>query len=462
MFRGNVLKRVILAVSLVTTMIVSNCSAVFAKDSRNAGCFDRSTVYTEACNMNLSGFRVDAENAEEFIRYGFNESIDTEAVCWRVTNIEIGDNINIGINNGVCNTVFSGKLYLGFDQSNGYNYVGTLDNEEYSTLYFCICEEMESKYLFSQDNMTGKGLIWYLYDSDGDLLVFERLLDNEIIASTFLEENVKEVAESENDTLWFVYKTEPIESGVIELEDTVQSYTGFSGSGTVQPCTSLNGSDTVYRGEPYKYSFYFTGILIDVYAQAYAELTTWGDTGNNSQATTWTTNLALYQRIYGDGEDITGSVSEVFKLSDITYKVGVVGNAVIAWHQPSGTVTTPSYIALSDFRSFAPQTLNNVWDLVSIFNSIMSTGNVEPVSYLNTLTCTAFGGKIKSDCYIEKDTELYQQYIGFQFGVKTYDINAARNTSATVRIQFEYTLSGGDIYSHVTDAVIDKSFTANK
>lgn len=457
--KGNIrMKKFLIAVSLIITLIAGNCTPVFANNGSEAGHKGGHEHYKQEINISIDGYKIEAENAETFIREGFSEDISTEAISWTINAVELEDkNISLKIDAAKAHIKVSGELYLGYDQTKGYNYVAALEDKDFSTLYFSICENMESKNLFSKEEMNGLGLVWYLYDSNGDLLVFEKCLQEDLIPIEVLEANITEIAEGEIDTLWFVYKTEAVESYVIPAENMPQTM------------TSLYGGDTKYIGDLYTDTFYLAGVEVTTLCRPYAELTSYADTGNNYESKEWITNLAMHQRVYSNGVDITGSVSEVFKLSNISYKVGVVGNAIITSHTISGTVYEDNFFGSASknatiklIRTIAPKKLTIVNDLITIFATIMTIGDEVSISATNTLSCTAFGVAVNSKQYIAKDTELYGQFVGCKFGVRTQDTTATRDTTAAVKIQYEYTVEGANTCVQVTDAVIIKEFKANK
>ena len=96
-------------------------------------------------------------------------------------------------------------------------------NENYETSYFSISENAIGKHLFSKNiNLNDSSFIWYLNDKNNNFIVFE---GNENFINTYQDNliYINETADVKNDTLWFIYETKPVTSGILEPYETFSS-----------------------------------------------------------------------------------------------------------------------------------------------------------------------------------------------------------------------------------------------
>lgn len=407
---------------------------------------DNSTNNNES--ITLKGNIIKNQYKEDYIRYGNLDNVVYDNIEWNIKNISMSyDTINITLFDGIEYQTFSGKVYKSSDQAYGLNYVAELFNENYETSYFSISENAIGKHLFSKNiNLNDSSFIWYLNDKNNNFIVFE---GNENFINTYQDNliYINETADVKNDTLWFIYETKPVTSGILEPYET------FS---------SINDPKVVKKGKIYYNTFYLTSTPIKTTCQAFLECEIDTKIPSNGMRSNKSI-LCIYQRVTDNGVDITGRVGNVFKLSDITYKVGVSGNLKISQNQEAYSLSySVSSSLLSEvIKYYTPKEIKTATEVLELFKSVMTSGTtLTDTSKLNALSGSIIANKLQSKYYVSKDTELYGDYIGTVYSLSTYDPSKTGSTTGTVSVEFTYFVNDGTTESAET-LTYTKNITTN-
>lgn len=413
--------------------------------------------------ITLCGYFINAAQSEQFIQNGFTggDVFQTESVMWNLSGITVeGSDIHMGVNTISESYNVEGTLYQGFYQGDGYSYVAEISDFSYETLYFCICEKMESKIQFSQTKLSGAGILWYLRDASGNLIIFEQNIDASNNPFISIDSALLTQAPNECDTLWFVYKTNPILSTVEEPEDLIE------------PMTSINGNYTIWRGSTYTDTFSIAGMQYVTTCRPFIECVAVGSIPKNGASSEWTMNICIYQRVTCDGTDVTGKVSNVYSLRNINYRLALCGNALFYRFTKSCQLTGNTSVnvgtaAVKVVKMISNKTIGTITEMLNLLSTVLTSGSeVTMDSDSVTLTCNSFAVQIDDKYYISYDTEdpktnnSVGNYAGCSFVMVPRDSSEASNTTATLGIQCSFNVYGGSTDVTVTPS-IQKTFQTN-